>query len=129
MYGNHSFETHDTHQQLHDILWDSMLFDQEILDAQETEPTLKKMPHDDQDPLNDCEGEKRRKRRRNASESSSKSSKKDKAPTDSTNDDIPVDQPQDKVEELIQNHPNSEWFFDATKKSRIVDVAKERKSN
>nr|GEY35959.1 hypothetical protein [Tanacetum cinerariifolium] len=88
-----------------------MLFDQEILDAQETEPTLKKMPHDDQDPLNDCEGEKRRKRRRNASESSSKSSKKDKAPTDSTNDDIPVDQPQDKVEELIQNHPNSECIL------------------
>ncbi|GJU91539.1 hypothetical protein Tco_1303962 [Tanacetum coccineum] len=102
MYRNHSFETHDT-------LWDSILLDQEILDAQETEPTLKKMPHDDQDPPNDREGEKRRKRRRNVIESSSKSSNKDKAPIDSTNDDIPMD---------VAKERKSNWF-DMLLKSKI----------
>nr|GFB42830.1 hypothetical protein [Tanacetum cinerariifolium]GFB42873.1 hypothetical protein [Tanacetum cinerariifolium] len=48
---------------------------------------------------------------------------------DSAHDDIPLDQPQEKGEELIQNHPNSEWFSDATKKSGSVDAAKKRKSN
>ncbi|GKA99076.1 hypothetical protein Tco_0827013 [Tanacetum coccineum] len=40
------------------------------------------MPHDDQDPPNDREREKRSKRRKDVRESSSKSSKKDKAPID-----------------------------------------------
>ncbi|GJW63077.1 hypothetical protein Tco_0114961 [Tanacetum coccineum] len=52
------------------------------------EPTLKKGPHDVQDPPNDRKGEKRRKRRKNVGESSSKSSKKDKALIHSTNDDM-----------------------------------------
>nr|GEX82987.1 hypothetical protein [Tanacetum cinerariifolium] len=69
-------------------------------------------------------GRREEKERRNAGESSSKSSKKDKALMDSTNDDILADQPQDKVKELIQDHPNSEWFSNATKKSGLVDAAK-----
>ncbi|GJZ36869.1 (R)-mandelonitrile lyase-like protein [Tanacetum coccineum] len=84
-----------------------------------------KMPHDDQDPPNDREGEKRSKRRKDARESSSKSSKKDKAPMDSVQDDIPADKPQDKGEELIQKHLNTKWF---SKKYGSVDAAK-RKSN
>ncbi|GKA41591.1 hypothetical protein Tco_0734251, partial [Tanacetum coccineum] len=74
-----------THTQLHSILWDSILLDQESLVAQEREPTLKKRPHDDHDPPNDREREKSRKRRRNTGESSSKSSKKDKAPINVVN--------------------------------------------
>ncbi|GKC27652.1 hypothetical protein Tco_1034946 [Tanacetum coccineum] len=89
-------------------------------------PTLKKRPHDNQDPPNDCKGEKDKKRRQNNVGESS--SKKDKALMESSHD-VLTDQPQDKVEELIQNHPNSEWFFDATKKSGLVDAAKERKPN
>nr|GEV18916.1 hypothetical protein [Tanacetum cinerariifolium] len=88
--------------------------------------TLKKRSHDNQDPPNGREREMDKKRRRkHADESSSKSSKKDKAAMESSHD-IPTDQPQDKVEELIQNHLNSEWFSDATKKSGTVDAAKER---
>ncbi|GKE36842.1 hypothetical protein Tco_1460247 [Tanacetum coccineum] len=63
MYENRSFGTNDTHQQLHNILWDSILLDQESLDAQERKPTLKKRPYDNQDPPNDREGEKSRRRR------------------------------------------------------------------
>ncbi|GKB84741.1 hypothetical protein Tco_0957013 [Tanacetum coccineum] len=88
--------------QLHNILIDSMSLDQEHLNAQYTKPTLKIMPHDDWDPPNDHEGEKRSKRRKDARESSSKSSKKDKALMDS-------------------NH--LEWFSDAAKKFGLVDAA------
>ncbi|GJV53294.1 hypothetical protein Tco_1449035 [Tanacetum coccineum] len=51
-----------------------MSLDQEHLNAQDIEPSLRKRPHDDQDPPNDLEGEKRSKRRKDARESSSKSS-------------------------------------------------------
>ncbi|GKD55245.1 hypothetical protein Tco_1288632 [Tanacetum coccineum] len=75
IYQNHSFETHEIYQQLHNILMDFVTLDQENLDAQDTEPILKKRPHDDQDPPNNHEREKRSKRRKDAGESSSKSSK------------------------------------------------------
>ncbi|GKF82648.1 hypothetical protein Tco_0244304 [Tanacetum coccineum] len=71
MYQNRCFETHETHQQLHNILMESIItLDQENLDAQDIEPTLKKRPHDDQDPPNNREGEKRMKIRKDAGESS-----------------------------------------------------------
>ncbi|GJY94996.1 copia protein [Tanacetum coccineum] len=54
------------------------------------------MPHNDQDPPNDREGEKRKKRRKNADEPSSRSSKKDKAPMDLIQEDIT------KLKELIK---------------------------
>nr|GEU41943.1 hypothetical protein [Tanacetum cinerariifolium] len=123
MYHKKFFETYDTRQKLYDILFDSMSLDQELLNAQDTEPSSSKSCHDDQDPPNDHEGEKRSKKRKYIRESSSKSSKKDKAPMDSVQDDIPIDKPQDKEKEVIQIHPNMEWF---TKKSGIVDVTKRK---
>ncbi|GJY15014.1 hypothetical protein Tco_0385436 [Tanacetum coccineum] len=86
---------------LHNILFDTMSLDQELLNAQDTEPSLRKRPHNDQDPPNNREGEKRRKKRKDRRESSSKSSKKDKSPMDFVQDGIPADKPQDKEEELI----------------------------
>ncbi|GJW20359.1 hypothetical protein Tco_0030981 [Tanacetum coccineum] len=50
---NKSFDTHDIHQQLHNIFFKSISLDQEYLNAQVIEPTLKKRPHGDQDPPND----------------------------------------------------------------------------
>ncbi|GJT52054.1 hypothetical protein Tco_0978211 [Tanacetum coccineum] len=130
MYQNRSFETHETHQQLHNILMESIItLDQENLDAQDTEPTFKKRPHDDQDPPNNREGEKRRKIRKDASESSSKSSKKDKSPMDSTHDDIPADQPYDPVEEMIQKHSNPERFPNPNDKSVLMEADKGIKHN
>ncbi|GKC59013.1 hypothetical protein Tco_1086611 [Tanacetum coccineum] len=96
-----SFESHDTHHKLSDLLYESICIDQESLDAQYTEPSFKKRPHIHQDPPNDREEEKRKKRRKDASESSSRSSKKDKAPMDSIQEYIPAEQPQDQEEELI----------------------------
>ncbi|GJV69570.1 hypothetical protein Tco_1485079 [Tanacetum coccineum] len=65
---------------LYDILFESISLDETLLDVQDTEPILRKRPHDDQDIPNDREGEKRKKRRKDAGESSSRASKKDKAP-------------------------------------------------
>ncbi|GKG05662.1 hypothetical protein Tco_0325748, partial [Tanacetum coccineum] len=47
---NKSFENHDTHQKLYDILYKSITLNQKALDAQDTKPSLKKRSHDDQDP-------------------------------------------------------------------------------
>ncbi|GKB43004.1 hypothetical protein Tco_0887946, partial [Tanacetum coccineum] len=80
---NKSFENHDTHQKLYDILYESITLNQKALDAQDTKPSLRKRSHDDQDPPNDREGENRSKRRKDTRASSSISSKKDKAPSGS----------------------------------------------
>ncbi|GKC46548.1 hypothetical protein Tco_1064270 [Tanacetum coccineum] len=82
MHQNQSFDTHDTHQKLCDILFESISLDQTLLDEQDTEPILRKRPHDNQDPPTDREWEKRKKRRKDGRESSFKQSKKDKAPMD-----------------------------------------------
>ncbi|GJZ74773.1 hypothetical protein Tco_0639238, partial [Tanacetum coccineum] len=76
MYQNKSFDSRNIHQQLHNILFKSISLDLEYLSAQDIELTLRKRPHDDQDPPNDREGEKRSKRRKDARESSSKSERK-----------------------------------------------------
>ncbi|GJZ50656.1 hypothetical protein Tco_0604846 [Tanacetum coccineum] len=102
MYKSKSFESHDTHHKLYDLLYESICLDQETLDAQDTEPSFKKRPHDHQDPPNDREGEKRKKRRKDAGEPSSRSSKKDKALMDHVHEDTPADQPQDQKEELAK---------------------------
>nr|GEY22159.1 hypothetical protein [Tanacetum cinerariifolium] len=43
-------KTHPTNQILYDILYDSILLDQEALDAQEAEPSFHERTHDHQDP-------------------------------------------------------------------------------
>ncbi|GJZ73177.1 hypothetical protein Tco_0637323, partial [Tanacetum coccineum] len=39
---NKSYETHDTHQQLYNTLYDFATLDQEALDAQDAEPSFYK---------------------------------------------------------------------------------------
>ncbi|GJW43918.1 hypothetical protein Tco_0072717 [Tanacetum coccineum] len=69
-------------EKLCDILFESISLDQTLLDEQDTEPILRKRPHDNQDPPTDREWEKRKKRGKDGRESSFKQSKKDKAPMD-----------------------------------------------
>ncbi|GKC86309.1 hypothetical protein Tco_1142026 [Tanacetum coccineum] len=61
-------------------LYDSILLDQEALDAQEAEPSFLKRSHDHHDSPNNCKGEKKKKRRKDAGQSSTQTSRKDKAP-------------------------------------------------
>ncbi|GKD18661.1 hypothetical protein Tco_1207819 [Tanacetum coccineum] len=61
-----SNDTHTTHQQLHDTLYDSITMDQQALDAQDAEPSFHKRSHDNWDTPNDHEGEKRKKQRKDS---------------------------------------------------------------
>nr|GEU56126.1 hypothetical protein [Tanacetum cinerariifolium] len=58
IYKSKSFESHDTHQNLYDLIYESICLDQETIDAQDTEPSFKKRPHDHQDSPNDRMGRK-----------------------------------------------------------------------
>ncbi|GKA46640.1 hypothetical protein Tco_0739523 [Tanacetum coccineum] len=82
MHLNKSYETHNTPQKLYDTLYASITLDQKALDAQDAEPSFHKRTHDDQDPPNGLEGEKRKKRIKDTGEPSSRSSRKDKSPMD-----------------------------------------------
>nr|GEU74766.1 hypothetical protein [Tanacetum cinerariifolium] len=92
---NSSNKTHSTHQKLYDTLYDSIILDQEALDAQDAKPSFHKRTHDDQDPSNNHEGENKKKRRKDACGSSSRSLRKDKAPMTPAPEDTPANQPQD----------------------------------
>ncbi|GKE34908.1 hypothetical protein Tco_1454230, partial [Tanacetum coccineum] len=65
---------------LYDTIYDSIILDQEALNAQDAEPFFHKWSHDHQDPPTDHEGETRKKRQKDVGQSSSRSSKKDQTP-------------------------------------------------
>ncbi|GJT72259.1 hypothetical protein Tco_1031545 [Tanacetum coccineum] len=111
---NKSNMTHPTHQKLYDTLYDSVTLNQEALDVQDAEPSFHKRTHDNQDPLNDHEGENKKKRIKDAGEPSFRSSRKDKSLVVPAQEDTHADQPQDQEDAYVQNHPNAGWF---TKKS------------
>nr|GEV45339.1 hypothetical protein [Tanacetum cinerariifolium] len=90
----------------------------ELLNAQDTNPTLRKKPHVDQDPPNNCEGDKRSKRMKDARESTSKSSNKDKAPMDYVQDDILDDMRKDFFKVEICNRSTHKVYSD----KRIITV-------
>ncbi|GJU99776.1 hypothetical protein Tco_1329047 [Tanacetum coccineum] len=100
---NKSYETHSTHQQLYNTLYNSVTH-QEALAAQDAEPSFYKMTHDDQDPLNDREEEKRKKRRKDVGEPSSRASRKEKTPVVPPQENTPTDQPQDQEDVYVQEH-------------------------
>nr|GEV29476.1 hypothetical protein [Tanacetum cinerariifolium] len=75
IHSNKSNETHTTHQQLYDTLYESITLDQDALDAQAAQSSFHKRSHDNQDPLNNREGENKKKRRKNVGEPSSRSSR------------------------------------------------------
>nr|GEU38936.1 hypothetical protein [Tanacetum cinerariifolium] len=98
-------KTHLTNQKLYENIYDSILLDQEALDAQEVEPSFHKWSHDHPDPTTDREGKKRKKRkkRRKDAGQSSKYSRKDKALIDQAQEDTLADQPQDQEDVYVQN--------------------------
>ncbi|GKE38299.1 hypothetical protein Tco_1461704 [Tanacetum coccineum] len=58
---NKSNNTHITHQQLYDTLYESIILDQHALDAQAVQSSFHKRSHDNQDPPNNHEGENKKK--------------------------------------------------------------------
>ncbi|GKB92478.1 hypothetical protein Tco_0964750 [Tanacetum coccineum] len=105
-----SNKTHTTHQQLYDTFYESIILDQDALDAQATQSSFHKRSHDNQDPPNNREGENKKKRRKDVGEPSSRSSRRNRSPMIIVQDDTPSMQPLDKADTLIQKHSNPEWF-------------------
>ncbi|GJU25389.1 hypothetical protein Tco_1164010 [Tanacetum coccineum] len=77
-----SNDTHTTHQQLYDTLYESIILDQDALDAQDEEPSFHKRSHDNQDPLNNREEENKKKHQKDVGEPSSRSSRRNISPLD-----------------------------------------------
>ncbi|GKE36567.1 hypothetical protein Tco_1459972 [Tanacetum coccineum] len=77
---NKSNDTHTTHQQLCDTLYESIILDQNALNAQAVQSSFHKRSHDNQDPPNNLK------------------------------DDTPAMKPLDKSDTLIQKYSNPEWF-------------------
>ncbi|GKF17035.1 hypothetical protein Tco_0061953, partial [Tanacetum coccineum] len=69
-----SNETHTTHQQFYDTLYESITLDQDALDAQSVHSSFHKRSHDNQDPPNNREGENKKKRQKDVGEPSFRSS-------------------------------------------------------
>ncbi|GJT67318.1 hypothetical protein Tco_1018798 [Tanacetum coccineum] len=107
---NKSNDTHTTHQQLYDTLYESIILDQDALDAQAVQSSFHKRSHDNQDPPNNHEGENKKKRRKDVGEPSSKSSRPNRSLVVIVQDDTPAMQPLDKADTLIKKHSNPEWF-------------------
>ncbi|GKB56002.1 hypothetical protein Tco_0912188 [Tanacetum coccineum] len=107
---NKSNDNHTTHQQLYDTLYESIILDEEALDAQDVEPSFHKRSHDNQDPPKNHKGENKKKKRKNVSEPSSRSSRRNKSPMDHAQVDTAAMQPLDQADEYVRNHPNLEWF-------------------
>ncbi|GJZ34039.1 hypothetical protein Tco_0579475 [Tanacetum coccineum] len=107
---NKSNDTHTTHQQLHDTLYESIILDQDALDAQVVQSSFHKRAHDNQDPPNNHEGGNKKKHRKDVGEPSSRSSRRNRSPVVIVQDDTPAMQPLDKADTLIQKHSNPEWF-------------------
>ncbi|GKD54675.1 hypothetical protein Tco_1288062, partial [Tanacetum coccineum] len=75
-----SNDTHTTHQQLYDTLYESIILDQDALDAQAIQSSFHKRSHDNQDPPNKCEGENKKKRQKDVGKPSSRSSRRNRSP-------------------------------------------------
>ncbi|GJW87697.1 hypothetical protein Tco_0163037 [Tanacetum coccineum] len=72
---NKSNETHTTHQQLYDTLYESITLDLATLNAQDAEPSFYKWSHDNQDSSNNHKGENEKKQRKDVGEPSFRSLK------------------------------------------------------
>ncbi|GJV13358.1 hypothetical protein Tco_1354899 [Tanacetum coccineum] len=73
---NKSNDTHTTHQQLYDTLYESIILDQDALDARAAQSPFHKRSHDNHDPPNNRKGENEKKRRKDVGEPSSRSSRR-----------------------------------------------------
>nr|GEU80910.1 hypothetical protein [Tanacetum cinerariifolium] len=61
IHSNKSNEIHTTHQQLYDTLYESIILDQDALNAQATQLSFHRRSHDNQDPPNNREGKNKKK--------------------------------------------------------------------
>ncbi|GJZ21297.1 hypothetical protein Tco_0558336 [Tanacetum coccineum] len=107
---NKSNDTHITHQQLYDTLYESIILDQDVLDAQAAQSSIHKRSYDNQDTPNNYEGENKKKRQKDVDEPSSRLSRRNRSLVVIVQNDTPAMQPLDKADTLIQKHSNLEWF-------------------
>ncbi|GJR61552.1 hypothetical protein Tco_1503714 [Tanacetum coccineum] len=107
---NKSNDTHTTHQQIYDTLYETIILDQDALDAQAAQSSFHKRSHDNQDPPNNREGENKKKCQKDVGEPSFRSSRRNRSLMVIVQDDTPAMQPLDKADTLIQKHSNPEWF-------------------
>nr|GEX68217.1 hypothetical protein [Tanacetum cinerariifolium] len=76
-------ESNDTHQQLYDTFYESIILDQDAFHAQDVQSSFYKRSPDNQDPPNNCEGENKKKRQKDVGEPSSRSSRRNRSPVKS----------------------------------------------
>ncbi|GJR91191.1 hypothetical protein Tco_0215202 [Tanacetum coccineum] len=108
IHSNKSNETHTTHQQLYNTLYESIILVQDALDAQAAQSSFHKRSNNNQDPPNNREGENKKKRRKDVGEPSSRSSRQNRSPVVIVQDDTPAMLDQAYI--LIQKHSKPEWF-------------------
>ncbi|GJS18469.1 hypothetical protein Tco_0412941 [Tanacetum coccineum] len=98
--------THPTYQKLYDTLYESVCLDHDTLNDPDAEPSFHKRVHDNQDPPNNREREKRKKHRKDVGKTSSKSSRRNKSPLVHAQDDTPDIQLVDQEDEYIRTRLN-----------------------
>ncbi|GJV75006.1 hypothetical protein Tco_1506590 [Tanacetum coccineum] len=110
IHSNKSNETHTTHQQLYDTLYESITLDQDALDAQAAQSSFHKRPHDNQDQPNNRKRENKKKRRMDVGEPSSRSSRRNRSLVIHAQVNTPTIQPLDPENEYIRACRNPEWY-------------------
>ncbi|GJS61415.1 hypothetical protein Tco_0656199 [Tanacetum coccineum] len=101
--------TNLTNQKLYDTLYESICLD--TLNAQEDEPSFHKRSHNNQDPLNNREGENRKKKTKDVGEPSSRPSRRNKSPVCSFAQDRDIlPYTLDQEDEYIRTRLNPEWY-------------------
>ncbi|GJQ89014.1 hypothetical protein Tco_0000153 [Tanacetum coccineum] len=99
--------------------YESIILDQDALDAQAAQSSFHKRSHDNQDPPNNCGGENKNKHRKDVGEPSSRSSRRNRSLVVIVQDDTPV-----------QKHSNPEWFpkkLGLAKRPSTIAIAKKFK--
>nr|GEU63990.1 hypothetical protein [Tanacetum cinerariifolium] len=110
IHSNKSNETHTTHQQLYDTLYESITLDQDALYAQAAQSSFHKRSHANQDPPNNREMENKKKRRKDVGEPSFRSSRRNRSLVVIVQEDTPTMKPWIKQTSLSKNIPTKNDF-------------------
>ncbi|GJU96360.1 hypothetical protein Tco_1321116 [Tanacetum coccineum] len=116
---NKSNDTHITHQKLYDTLYESIILDQDALDAQSVQSSFHKRSHNNQDPPNNREGKNKKKRRKDVGKPSSRSSRQNISLVVIVQDDTPAMQPLDQQIFLSKNIPNQNGFQKSQERLKV----------
>ncbi|GJT95791.1 hypothetical protein Tco_1091309 [Tanacetum coccineum] len=116
---NKSNDTHITHQKLYDTLYESIILDQDALDAQSVQSSFHKRSHNNQDPPNNREGKNKKKRRKDVGKPSSRSSRQNRSLVVIVQDDTPAMQPLDQQIFLSKNIPNQNGFQKSQERLKV----------